>query len=215
MNAHSGYGNAESVLVRAATYKTAFRAMTIYAFIATVAAGLATTATVYLALTRPDPKYFATTSEGQILPLVPLDQPHQSNAAVANYAVTAVTSALTYSFDRYKQQFQAAQDYFTQPTGWNSFVKAVDQSDILKLVKKRRFNSTAIAQNAIIVKQGVNAQGVYEWIIQMPVRVTYQSASEVTGQNLTVTIYMRRLQTYQTPAAMAIDRFIAAPGDNR
>jgi intracellular multiplication protein IcmL len=142
------------------------------------------------------------------------NQPHHSNEAVANYAVTAVTSALTYSFDRYREQFQEAQDYFTQPQGWNSFVEAVDNSDILDLVQERRFNSTAVAQNALIVRQGVNAEGVYEWVLQMPVRVTYQSASEVTGQNIMVTIYLKRLQTYQTPAAMAIDRFVAGPGRN-
>ena len=212
MSATSGYGNAESILIRSGTYRTAFKMMTAYAIVATLVAAVSTGAVVYLATNQPEPRYFATTTNGQIQPLVPLNQPHHSNEAVANYAVTAVTSALTYSFDRYRQQFQEAQDYFTQPTGWNSFVSAVDDSKILDLVKERRFNSTAVAQNALIVRQGVNDDGIYEWVLQMPVRVTYQSASEVTGQNLMVTVYLKRLQTYQTPAAMAIDRFVAAPG---
>ena len=215
MSGATDVGAAESILIRSGTYKTAFKLMTVYALIATLAAGGATASAVYLATHQPEPRYFATSSDGQILPLIPLNQPHHSAERVANYAVEAVTSALTYRFDRYKEEFQASQDFFTQPAGWNSFVQAIEDSNILDLVRERRFNSTAVAQNARIVKQGVNAEGVYEWVLQMPVKITYQSASEITNQSLLVTVYLRRLQTYQTPEAMAIYKFIAAPGGGR
>ena len=206
------YGAAESVLIRSSTYKTAFKMMTAYATLITLVAAGATASTIYLATHQPAPRYFATGSDGQILPLIPLDEPHLSAERVANYAVEAVTSALTYRFDRYQDDFQAAQDFFTQPRGWNSFVSAVQDSNVLDMVKSRRFNSTAVAQNARIVRQGVSADGVYEWVVQMPVRVTFQSASEVTSQDLTVTVTMQRVQTYQTPEAMAIYRFVTSPG---
>lgn len=206
------YGNAESVLIRAGTYKAAYKLMTVYAGIATIVACLGVGSAVYLALTRPEPRYFATTANGQIQPLVPLDRPHMSSADVLNFASRAVTNSLTYSFDNYRAQFQASQQYFSQPDGWNSFVDAVQKSKALDLVRNGRFNSSAVAQTPVIVRQGPNASGSYEWIVQLPIRITYQSASEITGQSNMVTIRLARLPTYESPYGIAISQFNAAAG---
>ncbi|WP_019998609.1 type IVB secretion system apparatus protein IcmL/DotI [Aureimonas ureilytica] len=208
----TGFGNAESVLMRASTYKAAYKIMAIYAAVATAVACVGVGSAVYLALTRPEPRYFATTTNGQIQPLTPLDRPHMSSADVLNFAARAVTNSLTYSFDNYRAQFQEAQQYFSQPDGWNSFVEAVQKSKALDLVRNGRFNSSAIAQTPVIVRQGPNASGSYEWIVQMPIRITYQSASEVTGQSNMVTVRLTRLPTYETPYGIAISQFNAAAG---
>ncbi|QOF75200.1 type IVB secretion system apparatus protein IcmL/DotI (plasmid) [Aminobacter sp. SR38] len=212
MSQNADYGQIETILMRADVYRTAYRRMSIIALALLVVAVIAVLAAVSLALTRPEPRYFATTADGRIQPLIPLDQPHLSAAEIATYAAEAVTRSFTYSFATYQQDFQDAQQYFTKPQGWNSFVDAVQKSGTLDLVKNRRLNTTAIAQRAVIVREGVSANGVYEWIVQMPVRVTYQSASEVTGQNLMVTITLQRLQSYEHPRGAAISRFLAAPG---
>ena len=203
---------AESLLRHARTYEAAYKVM------ARIALGLGLTtlvlgaSTAYLAYSRPEPRYFATTTDGQILPLVPLDKPHQSAAEVSNFAVRAVTTSLTYDFANYRADFNNALQFFTKPTGWNQFVDAVQESQMLDLVQKRRLNTTAVANNAVIVREGINSRGIYEWVVQIPLRVTYQSASEVTGQNFMITVHIERLQTYESPYAMAISRFIAAPG---
>jgi intracellular multiplication protein IcmL len=202
----------EAILRNARTFEAAYRVMAKVA----LGLGLSTLAlggsTAWLALSKPEPRYFATTTDGQILPLVPLDKPHQSAAEVSNFAVRAVTTSLTYDFANYRQDFNDALPFFTKPAGWNQFVDAVQESQMLDLVQKRRLNTTAVANNAVIVREGINARGVYEWIVQIPLRVTYQSASEVTGQNFLITVHIERLQTYESPYAMAISRFIAAPG---
>lgn len=208
------YGKIETMLMRADTYRSAYRRM---CFISTALAAvtvISVLAALTLAMTKPEPRYFATTTDGRITPLVPLNQPHLSAAEVANFATEGVTRALTYSFDNYRTDFQDAQIYFTKPRGWNSFVDALQSSGQLDLVKKSKLNTTAVAQRAVIVREGVSTDGVYEWVVQMPVRITYQSASQVTGQNFMVTITLQRLQTYEHPRAAAISSFNAAPGGN-
>ena len=202
----------EAILRNARTFEAAYRVMSKVALglgFSTVVLG---GATAYLAMSKPEPRYFATTTDGQILPLVPLDKPHQSAAEVSNFAVRAVTSSLTYDFANYRADFNNSLQYFTKPAGWNQFVDAVQASQMLELVQTRRLNTTAVANNAVIVREGINSRGVYEWIVQIPLRVTYQSASEVTGQNFLITVNIERLQTYESPYAMAISRFVAAPG---
>lgn len=212
MSQPTDYGPIETVLMRADVYRTAYRRMSIIALALLVVAVIAVLAAVSLAMTRPEPRYFATTTDGRIQPLIPLDRPHLSAAEISTYSAEAVTASLTYSFATYQQDFQRAQQYFTKPRGWNSFVDAIQKSGTLDLVKNRRLNTTAIAQRAVIVREGIGANGIYEWTVQMPVRVTYQSASEVTGQNLMVTVTLERLQSYEHPRGAAISRFVAAPG---
>ncbi len=135
-----------------------------------------------------------------------------SSADILNFAARAVTNSLTYSFDNYRAQFQESQKFFSQPDGWNSFVDAVAKSKALDLVKNGRFNSMATASTPVIVRQGPNASGSYEWIVQLPIRITYQSASEITGQSNIVTVRLTRLPTYESPYGIAISQFNAAPG---
>ncbi len=212
MAGDNDYGAIETVLMRAEVWRSAYRRMSVIALCLLVVTVISVTIAAALALAKPEPRYFATTVDGRIQPLIPVDRPHLSANEVVTYAAEAVTRSFTYSFATYQQDFQDAQQFFTKPRGWNSFVEAIQKSGTLELVKNRRLNSTAIAQRAVIVREGVNSEGVYEWIVQMPVRVTYQSASEVTGQNMTVTITMQRLQTYEHPRAAAISRFLAASG---
>ncbi|RWB93278.1 MULTISPECIES: type IVB secretion system apparatus protein IcmL/DotI [unclassified Mesorhizobium] len=212
MNQHVDYGQIETVLMRADVYRAAYKRMSIIALALLVTTVISVIAAVTMALTKPEPRYFASTTDGRIQPLIPLDQPHLSAAEITTYAAEAVTRSFTYSFATYQQDFQDAQQYFTKPQGWNSFVDAVQKSGTLDLVKNKRLNTTAIAQRAVIVREGVGPNGIYEWIVQMPVRVTYQSASEVTGQNMMVTVTLQRLQSYEHPRGAAISRFLAAPG---
>ena len=205
------YGVAESALLRADAYRTGFKTMTMVAVITSLTAVAGIGTAVYLSTHVPEPRYFATTADGRIQPLVPLNEPHLSADSVNRFAVQAVTNALTYDFANYRSDFQDAQKWFTKPAGWNSFVDAVNKSGTLDLVKDRRFSTTAIAQSAVIVREGVS-DGVYEWVVQMPLRITYQSASERTSQSLNVTVRLQRLQTYQSPYAVAIAQFITAPG---
>lgn len=202
----------EAILRNARTFEAAYKVMARIALGLGVSTVVLAASTAYLAMSKPEPRYFATSTDGQILPLVPLDRPHQTAAEVSNFAVRAVTTSLTYDFANYRADFNNALQFFTKPAGWNQFVDAIQESQMLDLVQKRRLNTTAVANNAVIVREGINSRGVYEWIVQIPLRVTYQSASEVTGQNFLITVNIERLQTYESPYAMAISRFIAAPG---
>lgn len=212
MSTPEGYGSIETVLLRADVYRTAYKRMSIIAIVTTIGMVIAVLAAILLAMAKPEARYFATTTDGKIQPLVALTEPYLSAAEITTYAAEAVTRSFTYSFATYQQDFQDAQQYFTKPRGWNSFVDAVEKSGTFDLVKNRRLVTTAIAQRAVIVREGNNASGQYEWTVQMPVRLTYQSATENTGQSMMVTVTLQRLQCYENPRCVAISRFIAAPG---
>lgn len=168
-----------------------------------------TGALVYLVTNPPQPRYFATSIEGRITPLVPLEQPNISQAALLQWANTAAISAYTYNFVNYKEALQSASEYFT-PDGWSAFMQALESSNNLNAVTAKKLVVSAVATGApVILQQGV-LNGTYAWRVQMPMLVTYQSASQFSRQSIIVTMLVTRVSTLNSPKGIGIAQFVAA-----
>lgn len=164
---------------------------------------------IYLITNPPPPRYFATTTDGRISPLVPLDQPNISQSALLQWANTAAISAYTYNFVNYRQALQDAQAYFT-PDGWSAFMEALTSSNNLTAVIAKKLVVSAVATGApVILQQGILG-GVYAWRVQMPMLVTYQSASQFSRQSIIVTMLVTRVSTLNSPQEIGIAQFVAA-----
>lgn len=165
---------------------------------------------VYIFTHPPAPKYFATSINGRITPLFPLNVPNQSDSAVLQWANQAAIASFTYNFVNYNDELQASSVFFT-PEGWDQFITALDQSNNLAAVKAKKLIVSAVATRApVILKKGI-LNGSYSWRIQMPMLVTYQSASEFTQQNNVVTMLVTRISTLNSPKGIGIAQFVVGP----
>ncbi len=165
---------------------------------------------IYIITHPPAPRYFATSINGRITPLVPLDVPNQSNAAVLQWANQAAIASFTYNFVNYRDELQAASAYFTED-GWKQFLSSLSDSNILVALKAKKLISSAVATRApIILDQGL-LNGVYSWRVQMPLLVTYQSASEFQQTKNIVTLLITRISTLTTPRGIGIAQIVVAP----
>ena len=171
--------------------------------------GLLGSAFVYLVTHPPAPQYFATTINGRITPLIPLDQPNMPPSTLLQWANSAAIAAYTYNFVNYRQELQSASEFFT-PDGWNEFISALNSSNNLKAVIDKKLVVSAVATGApVIVDQGV-LNGTYTWSIQMPMLVTYQSASQTARQNIVVKIVVQRISTLNSARGIGISSFVAS-----
>lgn len=165
-------------------------------------------ALIYIVTNPPQPRYFATTVDGRIKPLVPLDQPNIAQAALLQWAATAAVAAYTYNFVNYRQALQATSASFT-PDGWSAFMEALDSSNNLNAVIAKKLVVSAVATGApVILQQGI-LEGRYSWRIQMPMLITYQSASQFSRQSILVTLLITRVSTLNSPEGIGISQFIA------
>lgn len=165
---------------------------------------------VYLLTHPPAPKYFATTISGRITPLFPLNEPNQSDPAVLQWANQAAIASFTYNFVNYRDELQASSGFFTAE-GWDQFLHALQQSNNLDAVKAKKLIVSAVATRAPIILQKGVLNGSYSWRVQMPILVTYQSASEFTQQNNVVTLLITRVSTLNSPRGIGISQFIVGP----
>lgn len=168
-------------------------------------------ALTYIITHPPAPQYFATTTDGRIAPLVPLDQPNLSSAALLQWANTAAVAVYNYNFINYRQALQEASDYFT-PDGWAEFLNALNSSNNLKAVIEKKLIVSAVATGApVILEQGPLVDR-YAWKVQMPMLVTYQSASQFSQQSVVVTMLITRISTLSSARGIGIAQFIVSGG---
>lgn len=197
------------MLLRHQTYADGFRRMTMVAFAAIITCGIGVAFGVWALTRQPETKYFATQKDGQILPLIPLDQPYLSESQVSNIAVDCVSRTLTVSFAVWQKNLSDSQACFTRE-GWDAMMKALEESATLEFIKVRRLDTVATVAGASIVEKG-RADGRYAWRVKMPIDLTFVSSSEKTNQRLEALVEIVRTPTYENVHGVAINRFIAQP----
>ena len=167
-------------------------------------------AMAYIYTHPPAPVYFATSSNGRISPLYPLDQPNTSDAVVREWANLATVAAYSYNFVNYRTELQAASEFFTGD-GWDTFLNALKESNNLEAVVSKKLVVSAVAKAAPSILQKGVLNGRYAWRIQIPLLVTYQSAIQFTPQDILVTLTIVRVSTLNNPKGIGIDQFVSAP----
>ncbi|RUR12259.1 type IVB secretion system apparatus protein IcmL/DotI [Legionella sp. km772] len=198
------------VQLRNQFYKDSQRKVMLALLIAILANFLLGGLLFYIISHPPAPKYFATSINGRITPLFPLNEPNQSDSAVLQWANQAAIAAFTYNFVNYRDELQASSGFFTAE-GWDQFLNALQQSNNLDAVKAKKLIVSAVATRAPIILQKGVLNGSYSWRVQMPILVTYQSASEFTQQNNVVTMLITRVSTLNSPRGIGIAQFVVGP----
>lgn len=201
----------ELVMLRNNFYRDNYRRIVI-ALLLMIFINLGLMGVIFYQITNPPiPKYFATSSDGRVTPLYPLDMPVVSQAELLQWAGRAAVASYSYDFVNYRDSLQKAQDYFT-PEGWQNFEAALTSSRTLETVLAKKLVVSAVATGVpVLLDQGI-INGRYAWKVQLPILVSYQSSSENTQQPLLVTMVISRVPTLNIPRGIAIVSFVASPG---
>lgn len=188
-------------------YRKVVAALLLSFFIVLTLAG----ALFYIVTHPPAPRYFATSNDGRLVPLIPFDRPNLTNSTVLEWANTAATAAYSYNFVNYRQALQQAADYFT-PEGRQMFFNAVKSSNNLQAVIAKKLIVSAVATGVpVVLEQGVML-GRYTWKVQIPMLITFQSASQFSQQSVTVTMLIVRVSPLTSPRGIGIAQFIVSGG---
>ena len=125
---------------------------------------------------QPENRYFATTEDGRLIPMVALNEPNLSTPALMSWVAQSATEVMTFGFNDYRRMLQEASRSFTR-RGWESFTQALQKSRIIEMVEANQQVVTAAPQGApIVISEGLVA-GRYQWQIQIPLILTYQSGA--------------------------------------
>lgn len=128
----------------------------------------------------PEPKYYAAREDGTSLSIVAIREPFLRERQIMNFVREAASRALTLKFSALDDDLAEIRDYFT-PDGWVAYRNSLTPT--LETAVKSRINITTIASNPVITRTGPNDNGDHSWIVQVPLSITYESASAVRTEN--------------------------------
>lgn len=202
-----------AIITRNSYYRDGFRNLMVVSFFGAIAiAGLAIAIIAFIKLHQPQNKYFATTSDGRLIRMVPLNEPNLTQAALMSWVAQASTEVMTFGFHDYRRRLQEASRHFTRG-GWESFTTALTQSRIIEAVEAQQQVVTTVPRSApILVQEGVTREGRYFWRVQLPLAVTYQSAAKSRNEFMVVEITVVRVPTLENPIGVGIDQWIGILG---
>ncbi len=106
------------------------------------------------------PKYFATTTSGELIPLVPLDKPNTTNDILLNWTARVVRRAYTYDAVNYREQLARLEPFFTDK-GYEGFLAALNASGNIAAVTEKRLIASAIVNGGVITAIRSSRRGIH------------------------------------------------------
>jgi len=205
-------GNLGAVVVRNEFYRDGYRTILKLALLQTVVIiGLIGAMLFVVHIHQPENRYFATTEDGRLIPMVALNEPNLSTPALMSWVAQAATEVMTFGFNDYRRRLQESSRNFTR-RGWESFTKALQQSRIIEMVEANQQVVTAAPRGAPVLDREGVVQGRYQWIVQLPMVLTYQSGAQKRSDSLMITIVVVRVSRLESPNGVGIEQWIAVAG---
>lgn len=164
---------------------------------------------------KPDQQYFATSEDGRIIPLVPVNQP-LPEADVLAWVMESATETMTFGFHDFDYRLNESMRHFTVQ-GRQSFYNALSQSGRLDAMQARNQVIKASLDGVIqIPDRGIDRQsGRYIWRIEAGLSLDITSFEggrrNSRLETLLLELIVVRVSTLESPSGLRIQQWVAAP----
>lgn len=161
-----------------------------------------------LLLNRPTPRYFASTPDLRLAPMIPLDQPLLTQQGLLSWTAETVAGAMSLDFLEWRKKLETLRENFDN-AAYKSFLTSLQSSGILEMIREKRLSASAVATRApVIIASGLVGDKA-TWRIEFPLIVSYESSQGVEStQRLLATVLVRRASTAITPRGVVIQQIV-------
>jgi intracellular multiplication protein IcmL len=195
------------ILMRNAFYRDNYKRALFAVLILFCVDVLLSFAIVHRSLTPPQPQYFATNPQYQLIKWHPLSDPVVSDNYVLQWVTTAVRQAFSLDFIHWREQLQTASINFT-PSGWHWFLNAFKQSGDLQTLVQLKMVSDSVVTGAPVIQGKAILDGRFVWKVEMPMMITYTSQQKTIRQPLKIILMVQRVSVVDSPYRIAINQFL-------
>lgn len=198
----------ETVITRNSFYIDGYRMLRSIVVLESIIIGIMILVFVMLfTFLQPKDKFFATTPDGRLMPLVALSEPLLQKKSIISFAAEAATETMTFGFHDYRRRLQTARENFTEG-GWKHFLQALDNASYIEtIINNRQVISAIPLAPPLIVDEGLN-NGVYKWMVEVPLSLSIESGSEVSSKKIVVKIVVSRRSRVENNRGVGIDQWI-------
>ena len=157
---------------------------------------------------KPRSFYFASTTDGRIIPVYPLTRPVISDEAVRSWVARNVPQIYTLDFVHYRQQYQQLKQYFTE-YGWQQFTGAF-RDQLNKVINERLITSASPTDVAIITGKAV-IDGVFSWKVQLPLVISIQKGGTASVEHVVLSLIVQRINNVGSNQLLGISQIVQTP----
>ena len=198
----------ELVKLRNDFYRDNFRRMVWVLLVCLVIIIVMLVGLLTMAHRQPRSYYFASTTDGRIIPLAPLQVPVLSDEAVRSWVARNVPQIYTLDFVHYREQYQRLRQYFT-PFGWGQFTTAF--SDQLNKVVSQRLITSASPSNVAVITGKAVIDGVFSWRVQLPLVISIQKGDTQSVERVVLRLVVQRVNNIGSSQLLGISQIIQQP----
>ena len=192
-----------TVLNRNTFYRDGYRLLLRISLIQTIVIALLAAGIISLFLTvHTKNVYFATTSDGRIINIVPLNEAYRTPAEVIAWAAGTAQNVMRFGYFDYRMRLQQVASDFTD-SGWTSFNKALKDANIIEAIEQRKLVLTMDIEAAPEIKNALVRNGVYTWYLEFPVKIKFDGVTPPSPINATLVLQVVRVSTLQNPMGSA------------
>jgi intracellular multiplication protein IcmL len=200
-----------TVVVRNEFYRDGYRSLLRIAILqGVIIVGLIVVMMYVVHVHQPENRYFATTEDGRLIPMTALSEPNLSTPALLSWVAQSATEVMTFGFNDYQRRLQESSRNFTR-RGWESFTQALEASRIIEMVKANQQVVTAAPRGAPILQSEREHKGRYQWVVQLPMIISYQSGTKTRSDSLLITLVIVRVPRLESPNGIGIEQWVAVP----
>lgn len=202
-----------TVLNRNAFYRDGYRMLLRVSFIQTIIIALLAGGIISMFLTvHVKQIYFATTADGRIINIVPLNEAYRSPAEVVTWAANTAQNVMRFGYFDYRTRLQQVANDFTD-SGWISFNKALKDANIIDAIEQRKLVVTMDINAAPEIKNALVHNGVYTWYLEFPVTIKFGGTTPPSPISTTLVLRVVRVSTLQNPDGLSIEQWVTVNGD--
>lgn len=162
---------------------------------------------IYIYLDKPPPVTFPVGDEWRVQPPVQLNEPYLTVPEVLQWVSDVLQKSFVYDFRNYNNQVKAASQYFT-PDGWKTFLNQLNIYVNYNTVQANKVFVQGTPAAVLLVNRGENSAGVYTWIIQMPIKLTFSGYKPLPSKTLPLEVRVVRVPTANNLMGVAIDNVV-------
>lgn len=152
----------------------------------------------------PEPRYFAINAENEFFELPPKSEPSLSQSLLQNWVVQFAVTSHTFDFYCYDEQMSKMQRFFTG-SGYQQY--RTSMQPFVNNIKSLQVMLTCSVLEAPSIQRNTVIEGVYQWYVEVPILVRYDSASAVKHDKRVLKMVIKRTNTNDNPYGIAISTF--------
>jgi intracellular multiplication protein IcmL len=167
---------------------------------------------LYLAFVRFPQKDFLWTSDAQaVCKAVKLDHATTHHAELAQFAMEAAIGLNSYDFLNYRRSLTQTAERYLTPRGRDQFLKAIDDNNIIDLVKRNYYVVTSFVSDPPQIRDKGTKADVLFWNIEVPITIWYASGQARIPENRVLTMTIVTVDpSPQNPKGIAIDNITSS-----